>query len=73
MRAERKWRTVHVTPMPEPAEPPRAGDLRCFITWDTQTRAVRRRLRRQSLPYEWAIISVSKDGSYEVDTSTLTP
>lgn len=71
IRAERKWRTVHVTPMPDPTDLPQGGELRCFVTWAEQTRELRRELTSQTLPYEWAIIGVSRDGGYEVDASTV--
>lgn len=71
MRAERKWRVVHVTPMPEPADAPTAGDLRCFVTWRDQTAELKRRLGSQNLPYDWAIISVERDGNYEVVETTI--
>lgn len=66
IRAERKWRVVSVMTMPEPADAPPAGDLRCFVTWADNTDALVRRLRGQDLPYEWAVISVTEDGDYEV-------
>lgn len=70
MRAERKWRVVHVTPMPEPMDAPTVGSLRCFVTWDDRTQELERALKRQDLPYDWALISVTRDGDYEVCEST---
>jgi len=61
-RAERKWRTVHVTPMPEPETPPDAGDLRCFVTWVGNLAAVERRLEAAAPAYEWALLGVDDDG-----------
>ncbi|WP_159899532.1 DUF7116 family protein [Salinirussus salinus] len=61
-RAERKWRIVHVTPMPEPEAPPDSGDLRCFVTWVENLAAVERRLEAAAPDYEWALIGVDGDG-----------
>lgn len=61
-RAERKWRTVHVTPMPEPESPPAAGDLRCFVTWADHLPAVERRLRAAAPDYDWALVGIDDDG-----------
>ncbi|WP_410767022.1 hypothetical protein [Haloferax sp. DFSO60] len=74
MLAERKWRTVQVTALrssdatecrPVLADGGNnAGHrLRCFVTWDDQMQALRDRLSGIDLPYEWAIIGVSDDGS----------
>lgn len=65
-RATRKWRVVEVTPMPEPCEPPTAGELRCFVTWAESVSAVERRLQRADPDYEWAIIGVADEGDYDV-------
>jgi len=70
LRAERKWRSVQVTPMPEPAEPPTAGSMRCFVTWSEHVSAVERRLRRIDPDYEWAIIGVRDCGDYDVARQT---
>jgi hypothetical protein len=66
LRAERKWRVVHVTPMEASDEAPPSGDLRCFVTWDEQAQELRRRLTRASPDYEWALIGVDESGDYEV-------
>jgi len=66
LRATRKWRVVRVTPMPEPREPPTAGELRCFVTWAESVSAVERRLLRADPDYEWALIGVGSEGDYEV-------
>jgi hypothetical protein len=66
LRAERKWRVVYVTPMPEPRDPPATGDLRCFVTWSDHVPALERRLRRADPDYEWAVIGVREGGDYEV-------
>lgn len=70
LRAERKWRVVHVTPMPEPEEAPTAGDYRCFVTWDDRVGDLRKRLAGQDLDYEWAIVGVTDDGGYAVREAT---
>lgn len=66
MRAERKWRVVQVTPMDEPDQPPRTGDLRCFVTWNDRLDALEDELRRVDPDYEWAIIGVDESDEYEV-------
>jgi hypothetical protein len=60
-RAERKWRTVHVTPMAEPETPPAGGDLRCFVTWADHLPDLERRLRAAAPDYDWALIGVDGD------------
>jgi len=66
MRAERKWRVVQVTPMPEPGDVPASGELRCFVTWDDHADELERRLTREDPDYEWAIIAVREGGDYDV-------
>ncbi|MFT4921481.1 MAG: hypothetical protein ACI8XM_000681 [Haloarculaceae archaeon] len=66
LRAQRKWRIVQVTPMPEPRDPPSAGTLRCFVTWSEHVSALERRLQRSNLDYEWAIIGVRDGDDYDV-------
>lgn len=68
--AERKWRIVQVTPMPEPRDPPSSGGLRCFVTWSEQVQAVERQLERANPEYEWAIIGVGDGGEYSVARSS---
>lgn len=70
IRAERKWRVVQVTPMPEPTDAPTNGEFRCFVTRAGQCTALKQRLASQNVRYEWAIISVEDDGSYEVCDAT---
>lgn len=65
-RARRKWRVVEVTPMPEPCEPPTAGEYRCFVTWAESVSAVERHLQGADPDYEWAIIGVADGGNYDV-------
>jgi hypothetical protein len=65
-RAEREWKSVHVTVTEEPDEAPDSGGLRCFVTYEEQAPRLRRRLTRADPEYEWAIISVEDDDEYEV-------
>ena len=66
IRAERKWRVVQVTPMPEPDEPPETGEMRCFVTWEDNLDTLERRLTRANLDYEWAIIGIREGDDYTV-------
>ena len=66
IRAQRKWRTVQVTPMSEPRELPTTGDLRCFVTWDERSSELERHLLQEDPDYEWAIIGVREGGEYTV-------
>jgi hypothetical protein len=77
LRAERKWRTVHVTAMGADdstgsrralADGGREDDceLRCFVTWKEYTGELRDRLRGMNPSYEWAIIGVESEQEYEV-------
>lgn len=66
IRAERKWRTVQVTPMPEPDVIPSSGEFRCFVTWADNVGALERQIERASPGYEWAIIGVREDEDYVV-------
>jgi hypothetical protein len=70
LRAERKWRVVHVTPTTDATEVPAEGDFRCFVTDSDRTDRLERRLASRELPYEWAVIGVSDRGDYEVATAT---
>jgi hypothetical protein len=65
IRAERKWRVVQVTPMPEPDEPPSSGEFRCFVTWKEQLADVEQYLTETAPDYDWAVIGV-RDGEYTV-------
>lgn len=60
-RARRKWRVVQVTPMPEPGEPPRSGELRCFVTWADRVDSLEGRVTRADPDYEWAIIGIERE------------
>ncbi|WP_132059954.1 DUF7116 family protein [Halorussus amylolyticus] len=65
-RAERKWRSVSVTALADPADAPADGDMRCFVTWEEYAPELRRKLRHLDPEYEWAIIGVHECGDYEV-------
>lgn len=66
IRAERKWRVVQVTPMPEAGDPPDSGEMRCFVTWEDNLDSLEQRLTRENLDYEWAIIGVREGDDYTV-------
>lgn len=72
LRAQRKWRTVHVTPVVEPDTPPESGEFRCFVTFDERIDDLERELRRRDPDYEWAIIGVRGDDHYEVASRSPT-
>ncbi len=82
LRAERKWRTVHVTAMDgdTASTAKRAltdggrgeSELRCFVTWKDYTGDLRARLEQASTPYEWAIIGVDDTDDYEVVRDEVT-
>lgn len=61
LRAERKWRTVHVTTA-DPDEAAAHGGLRCFVARDDRADDVRDRLRSLEPDYDWAVIRVDGDG-----------
>jgi len=65
LRAERKWRTVHVTPMSAVDTPPESGEFRCFVTYADRLDEVERELAGRDLDYEWAVIGVDEE-DYEV-------
>ena len=66
LRAERKWRTVHVTPVADVDAPPESGDFRCFVTLPDRVEALERTVARSDPDYEWAIIGVTEGEDYEV-------
>jgi len=73
LRAERKWRVVHVTTA-DPESAPTRGDLRCFVTHEERAPEVRRQLRADRPDYDWAVVAVDDGGEYEVlhpDAATL--
>ena len=65
LRAERKWRTVRVTPVAEPTTIPESGDYRCFVTPAERVDGLERELERRRPDYEWAIIGLT-ESHYEV-------
>ncbi|MFB6165544.1 MAG: hypothetical protein ABEJ31_10335 [Haloarculaceae archaeon] len=66
LRAERKWRVVHVAPVDEPAETPDTGELRCFVTWKERAPEVHDSVAERDPDCEWAVIGIDADGDYEV-------
>ena len=58
LRAERKWRTVHVTTA-DPEEAATHGRLRCFVASEDRASDVQDRLLALEPDYDWAVISVS--------------
>jgi hypothetical protein len=67
LQAERKWRTVHVTPMQEPESIPTSGDYRCFVTWAEQVSALETELEAIDPAYEWAIFGVDDGDEYVIN------
>ena len=61
LRAERKWRTVHVTTA-DPEEASTHGGLRCFVAREDCADDVQDRLLSLEPEYDWAVISVDGDG-----------
>jgi hypothetical protein len=66
LRAERKWRVVHVTPVTDPDGADERGEFHCFVTWKERAEAVRDHLSSLDLSCEWAVIGVDEGGDYEV-------
>ncbi len=60
LRAERKWRTVHVT-TDDPEAAATHGNLRCFVARAGRAADVRERLLAVEPDYDWAVISVDED------------
>ena len=60
LRAERKWRTVHVTTA-EPEEAASHGNLRCFVVRAERATDVREQLLSVEPEYDWAVISVDEE------------
>lgn len=65
LRAERKWRVVHVTTA-DPCEAPSTGRLRCFVADADRARRVREELLETGPDYDWAVIGVDDGGDYRV-------
>ena len=66
LRAERKWRVVHVTAADESIELPDSGDLRCFVARKNAAAELRERLLDAKPDYDWAVIGIDGSGEYEV-------
>lgn len=64
LRAERKWRVVHVT-TDSPAEANSHGRLRCFVARAEAAQDRLDELLAYEPDYDWAVIAVSEDG-YDV-------
>jgi hypothetical protein len=60
LRAERKWRTVHVTTA-DPEEASAHGGLRCFVAREDRAGDVQDRLLSLEPDYDWAVVSVDGD------------
>ena len=65
LRAERKWRTVHVTTA-DPEDAATHGRLRCFVAREDRADEVQDRLLALEPDYDWAVISVDADDEYRV-------
>lgn len=66
LRAERKWRVVHVMPVEGASEIPTSDEFHCFVTWADEATEVRDRLARRDVDCEWAVMGITDDGDYEV-------
>jgi hypothetical protein len=64
LRAERKWRTVHVTTV-DPDDAATHGRLRCFVARGDRANTVRERLLSTEPDYDWAVMRVD-EGEYQV-------
>lgn len=60
LRAERKWRTVHVTTL-NPADAATHGQLRCFVARGEDAIDIRERLLSVEPNYDWAVMRVDED------------
>jgi len=66
LRAAHKWREVSVTVLDEELHIPETGEMHCFVTRASRAPAVRDRLGRMDVSYDWAVIGVRDDGDYDV-------
>jgi len=73
LRAERKWRVVHVTTAEGPDVESDAGELQCVVTRRDAVVEVRRYLGNRDPDCEWALIAVDDDGDYEVVRAPSVP
>jgi hypothetical protein len=65
LRAERKWRIVYIT-AESPDEVSEHVDLRCFVASASRADRLRQTLLDRAPDYDWAVMSLSEDGEYEV-------
>ncbi|MES3516190.1 MAG: hypothetical protein PPP58_00850 [Natronomonas sp.] len=63
-RAERKWRTVHVTTQ-RPVNAPTHGQFRCFVADAEHAGEIQTQLSTIEPDYDWAVVAVD-ESSYEV-------
>jgi len=70
LRAERKWRVVHVT-LSVPEEVPTAGDFRCFVARKDDADAVHERVLEADPDYDWALLALIEGGDYEVQRAPM--
>ena len=73
IRAEYKWRTVTISVLEPDEKPPETGDLRCFVTRAGEVTRLYTRLRTMDVEYDWAVIGIEDDGTYEVFRSDARP
>jgi hypothetical protein len=66
LRAARKWREVGVTVLDDDLTLPESGEMHCFVTQASRAPAVRNRLERMDVSYDWAVLGVREDGDYDV-------
>ncbi len=67
LRAKRKWRTVQVTPVPDPEAPtPKSGSYHCLVTWSEHVDSLEETLKEENPEYEWAIIGISEDDEHVI-------
>lgn len=64
--ARRDWKEVRVTAVAGPLYAPDEGQLRCFVTWSERADDVSDAVERVDPSYDWAVVAVREDGSYEV-------
>ncbi len=65
LRAERKWRIVYIT-ADAPEEVSEDVDLRCFVAGANRATRLRDDLLDRAPDYDWAVMSLEEDGSYEI-------
>jgi len=66
LRAAHKWREVGVTVLDDQGSIPESGEMRCFVTRAPEAPDLGNRLSRMDVAYDWAVIGVREDGSYDV-------